>query len=117
MLSALKMPRKAFISDLKEVLAGHVPSGILHVEKGDDDGEIRIWASVKTFNDPVELIASIPDVSEYPSAHSCFFFAPDTTPAHVTRELDSLMDTTFGKPVYQILELVARAMQSEDTDL
>lgn len=62
------------------------------------------------------LTGEFTDVSEYPSSHTCMFFAPDNAPNKVAQALSDLSDSAPGKNIIQLLELVAKSLESTDRD-
>ncbi|KAF2734289.1 hypothetical protein EJ04DRAFT_249130 [Polyplosphaeria fusca] len=108
------MPRRAFIADLQKVIECVSIAGISDVEQGGDDGEFTFQcvADATSF----QISALIPDLSEYPSDHTCMIFAPDDAPRRVAGALADLSDMATGKTVVQILELVSRKLESTDQD-
>jgi ubiquitin-conjugating enzyme E2 Q len=56
------------------------------------------------------------DVSEYPSSHNYMIFCPDGTPAIVANTLSDISDSTTGKSIIQLLELVSRKLEMIDED-
>ncbi|OCK76654.1 hypothetical protein K432DRAFT_407993 [Lepidopterella palustris CBS 459.81] len=110
------MPRKAFIADLNQAVGGVFIAGISDVQVGGDDGEFTFRVKSTTNGGTLQLSALIPDLSEYPSSHTCMFFAPDNAPNKVAQALSDISELAAGKNIIQLLELVARKLESTDRD-
>jgi ubiquitin-conjugating enzyme E2 Q len=110
------MPRKAYIANLQQAVGGLAIAGITDVQIGGDDGEFTFSVKNEASGATMELSALIPDVSEYPSSHTCMLFASDKVPNKVAQALPDIADAAAGKTISQLLELVARKLQSTDRD-
>jgi ubiquitin-conjugating enzyme E2 Q len=107
------MPRKAFIADLQKAIDGQgLPQAVTDVRKGVDDGEFVFTVYDAATDTVLDLNANLSDVSDYPSEHTCFFFAPDNAPASVSKKLDSLNGIISGKPIAQLIEAASNAVCS-----
>ncbi|KAF2493350.1 hypothetical protein BU16DRAFT_465013 [Lophium mytilinum] len=110
------MPRKAYIADLQQAVGGLSIAGISDVQVGGDDGEFTFRVKNVANGDTMELSALIPELSEYPSSHTCMLFASDNVPNKVAQALPDIADAATGKTIVQLLELVARKLESTDRD-
>ncbi|KAF2116221.1 hypothetical protein BDV96DRAFT_491785 [Lophiotrema nucula] len=109
------MPRRAFVADLGKAVEGVSIAGITDVQTGGDDGEFTFQCE-SADGKPYKISALIPDLSEYPSSHTCMLFAPDDAPSSVASALSDISDSATAKTVLQVLELVSRKLESTDAD-
>jgi ubiquitin-conjugating enzyme E2 Q len=108
------MPRRAFVADLGKAVNGVSIAGISEVQTGGDDGEFTFQCVAD--GKKLKVSALIPDLSEYPSSHTCMIFAPDDAPASVATTLANISELASAKTVVQVLELVSRKLESTDRD-
>ncbi|KAL1801352.1 hypothetical protein ACET3X_001694 [Alternaria dauci] len=108
------MPRRHFQADLQKAVDGVSIAGISNVRAGGDDGEFTFMCIAD--GEQLEISALIPEVSEYPTSHSCMIFGADNASANVAAALNDIADAAFGKTVPQILELVSTRLESTDRD-
>lgn len=102
------------MADLQNAVAGVSIAGISDVRSGDDDGEFRFRCLAD--GEGLEVSVLIPELSDYPSSHTCMIFGPDDASASVARVLNGLADLAMGQSIIQLLELVARKLETTDHD-
>ncbi|CAG5141127.1 uncharacterized protein ALTATR162_LOCUS870 [Alternaria atra] len=109
------MPRRHFQADLQKAADGGVSiAGISDVRPGGDDGEFTFMCIAD--GQQLEISALVPEVSDYPTSHTCMIFGADSASANVASALSDIADAAFGKTVSQILELVSARLESTDRD-
>ncbi|KAI4954846.1 hypothetical protein J4E86_006156 [Alternaria arbusti] len=108
------MPRRQFQADLQKAAEGLSIAGISNVRPGGDDGEFTFMCLAD--GQQLEISALVPEVSDYPTGHTCMIFGADNLSAGVATALDSIADATYAKTVSQILELVSTRLESTDRD-
>ncbi|KAI9688027.1 MAG: hypothetical protein M1820_010315 [Bogoriella megaspora] len=106
------MPRKLYLSDLEEVInGGAVIPNIADVQRGEESGQFT-FLYTSTDAPPVSISALIPDVSDYPSAHTYMLFAGEDAPQNIAIAIENLPSTS-GKSVKQLLEVVSLRLSAE----
>ncbi|CAN9093488.1 unnamed protein product [Alternaria alternata] len=108
------MPRRHFQADLQKAADGVSIAGISNVRAGGDDGEFTFMCIAD--GEQLEISALVPEVSDYPTSHTCMIFGADNASASVAAALSDIADAAFGKTVPQILELVSTRLESTDRD-
>lgn len=115
------MPRRQFITDLQKALGDGLPTGVLNVRAGDDDGqfefEFTAASSATTLSVNVNVTAMVTDVSEYPSSHDYMLFCGEDAPHAVAQALQDIRNTG-RKTISELISLVAACLSalSPDTD-
>ncbi|KAI9657990.1 MAG: hypothetical protein M1821_002647 [Bathelium mastoideum] len=102
------MPRKKYLSDLKDAQNGNEFSNIVDIVPGDETGHFSFLFTGST-HAPVSISVLIPEVSEYPHAHSYLIFAGEKAPPEVAAVLEDL-PSTQEKSINQVLEILSRAL-------
>ncbi|KAG9187472.1 ubiquitin-conjugating enzyme E2 Q [Alternaria panax] len=108
------MPRRHFQADLQKAADGVSIAGISNVRAGGDDGEFTFMCIAD--GEQLEVSALIPELSDYPTSHTCMVFGTDNASASVAAALSDIADAASGKTVPQILELVSTRLESTDRD-
>ncbi|KAI0589173.1 ubiquitin-conjugating enzyme E2 Q2 [Pyrenophora tritici-repentis] len=106
------MPRRQFQADLQKAAETISIAGISDVRPGGDDGEFTFMCMAD--GQKLQISALIPDVSDYPSSHTCMIFGADNTSASVAAALNDI--TINAQTVPEILELVSIRLKSTDDD-
>ncbi|EFQ95379.1 hypothetical protein CFE70_006025 [Pyrenophora teres f. teres 0-1] len=106
------MPRRQFQADLHKAAETISIAGISDVRPGGDDGEFTFMCMAD--GQKLQISALIPDVSDYPSSHTCMIFGADSTSASVAAALNDI--TISAKTIPEILELVSIRLKSTDDD-
>ncbi|KAJ4371512.1 hypothetical protein N0V83_004730 [Neocucurbitaria cava] len=108
------MPRRQFQADLSKAVEGVSIAGISDVQTGGDDGEFTFMCIAD--GQKLSISVLVPELSDYPSSHMCMIYGADSASASVAAALDDISASATGKTIQQILELVARRLESTDDD-
>ncbi|KAF1845406.1 uncharacterized protein K460DRAFT_405668 [Cucurbitaria berberidis CBS 394.84] len=108
------MPRREFQADLANAAEGVAIAGISDVQTGGDDGEFTFICIAD--GQQLKISVLVPELSDYPSRHTCMIYGADNASASVAAALNDITDTVTGKTIAQILELVSSRLKSTDRD-
>ncbi|KAH0106802.1 hypothetical protein KCU66_g13751, partial [Aureobasidium melanogenum] len=109
------MPRKQFKADLDDAVKGkhsleHIDNCCIH-----EDGFIFTFTH-PTLESPITITVSVPEQSDYPTAHYYTLFCDDNAPKHVAEIVDQLGQPT-SMTINQFLSHVSDALSgSSDSE-
>lgn len=111
------MPRRQFVTDLKQAQAGDLPLGISCLDQGEDDGQLLFtFVTPGARQQSINVTAMVTDVSDYPKSHEYLIFCDEDTAPELGQALQEVRGTN-RKTVFELLDIISATLSRPARDL